>query len=184
MPRDDGPNLSMSFLDLLLSALGGVALLVLLFAASRGSRAREEQRTPPKHIVVSLSSDSPADVLIGREIGLYVAHSGDIVYLRPGEEVAEARLSVTWPTAPRRMAYTVRVKTKGEDEAVTLCAWVKQATGENPAHWPAQLAGVSPMLSGKLPVSVHARWSDAGEGEALVLALDRSNGFVNRGSLP
>ena len=95
MQRRDAPiDFSLSFLDLLLSGVGGVSILVVLFAAM-GKEPYRPQPVVSRVLVVEVLGPSE-DCLLGEEVGFHLAPAGS-----DGPPIADD-YSAAWTTRPER----------------------------------------------------------------------------------
>ncbi len=169
MAAREGPNMMMSFLDLLLSALGGVALLMMLFAAIQTQNAEAARRLESEIVSVELltPAGSALDALvIGEEIGLAV-ETADGFASAFGEPPAlpPSPLVVRWEEA-RRRRYRFVLQSAPESEPV-LRLWLR-------AHDPERAAAF--VAAARDGLRLEVAWTGM-EDEPRQVALDAPGSF-------
>ncbi len=172
MAQREPPNMMMSFLDLLLSALGGVALLMMLFAAIQTQNAQAARRLTSQIVSVELlaSASSPLDRLVlGEEIGLLVSTEEGFRSVQPETAATPpSKLIVRWED-PRRRRYRFVVQSD-PDVVPMLTLWLRQHHAER----------VDPFLAAlREGVSLQVGWTGM-DGEPRRVELHAAGGYLAR----
>ena len=123
-----GPSFRTSFIDMLLSALGGVALLVFLFAAMR--RAQEEQvgRQVSQDLMVWIAPEVGARVF--EHVGGCLELPNQTLISRIGQDYDDPSIpiDIEWQKASGT-TYRVRIKSSASEP---LKLWLWLATAPSP----------------------------------------------------
>lgn len=121
----DDADLTTSFLDLLLSALGGVALLVVLFAAIQTIDVQKTSVIPARLLVIEVEGHATdADLLLlGAELSCLI-ESGTGESVRLFEETGTSGdLKVSWGSTTPRPALRMHVYSS-PSEALVMRFWL------------------------------------------------------------
>lgn len=127
MARPDAPSLTMSFLDLLLSALGGVALLMTLFAAMQTIQSADDAKAPPDTLVFQVEQSVPGrSCRAGQEVGIGVFDGTHLVpYGVDSDAPGPVGVSVKWGQRNDDVAYAM-VRSPVGGSSVQVHAWLQQ----------------------------------------------------------
>ena len=120
-PPDFGP----SFLDLLCSGMGGVALLVVLFAAMQTLQERRATRLTARVLIVEISG-GPASFRMGREVSVSIAHptEGSSALHEPPAS-SDSKFRVTWPEPGPPIKQVAAVVTCDAAEELSVRGWLQ-----------------------------------------------------------
>jgi hypothetical protein len=161
----------MSFLDLLLSALGGVALLVMIFASIQTKNAKAADSLDGRHVLVRVPDGS--GLFVGREIGVYVKTDAEgPLHLF---DTGASGLRANWPETPRR-DYAFSVFSR-PGAPVRIGVWLRMP-GPDAVDVNAYLGAIG---SG-VPVSVS--WLEDRDEDPQPKRLDAASHFLAEVELP
>jgi hypothetical protein len=147
------PDHSTSMLDLLLSGLGAVAVLMVLFAAIRTLNARQGGAPAVQAIAIEIKS-GPEHLLLGEHLGVAV-HYGSSVLLFNGSGPSEETPDGAWLTRFPQKKVVVRLA-PGQPVAKVV-VWVRRpaaAPGTPSSDAAAQLANMLALATQDKPIEV------------------------------
>ena len=193
MVSRNSPNLKSSMIDLLLGALGGIALLVVVFFAMQRINADENPTKTKKLLFISVV-DAPEDWEIGDEFCLRLKDSsGEICYQLPGKLTTSGPLQVEWDDRKVAMKQSTDATQKPNDPpyvvsiaydanaTLSLGVWVHGINSPTSDElvtesYFEQLTVFRSKSSLKFKLS--ANWSDS-ESQSYQFELEPSNGFYD-----
>lgn len=124
MSREETDH-SMSMLDLLLSGLGAVAVLVVLFAAIRTLNSQAGGTRAANMIIFELKN-GPSDLLFGRDVGV-VVHYGASVLKFNGFGASDETPDGKWISSSPDRRLRLRLKSGSPEARVVF--WLRRADG-------------------------------------------------------
>jgi hypothetical protein len=163
-------NLSMSFLDLLCSGLGGVAMIVILFAAVQRNN-HNAANLASQSVNVSVELLGPAkDFEFGREIGLYVKCGPKRSDYGEGPLFNEPGLRVAWGSRRHKGKYNFTLRSD-PNQPLEIGIWVRQADPQS------QTKFINVLITGKADLRLKVQGTHIAGSESVTLAA--ANGFFN-----
>lgn len=187
MATREVPSMMMSFLDLLLSALGGVALLVVIFAAIQSNNATAAGKLPKGEFLrLEVFDDPTPEYRIGKEIGVLLKNTkGEVRHIFEDPGSVGSNFVVRWPAEPRT-SYAAKVQTDPSEE-ITVGLWLRDVSpppGSDAAGQIAKLAAIAKNPAAAIKVRVFWLANGRDSPKTKTFSLSMTNGFTQEQDVP
>lgn len=164
-----------SFLDLLLSALGGVALLMVLFAAIQSNNAQSNAVLPKGVLVFKINPGVHTEIWMNREIGIAIEDEEGNCVSTFSDESSLAELKVTWPSSPQR-TLNVLVESEPSNE-LTVSLWLRSLAPQKEQTDLTYVKQIKQLRNASIKVDVYWLHQPTNITE---ISLGMTNGFFEK----